>query len=249
MDTTSETREHMRYRIKLYGHTDIDPETFYRKLADTLDVGIEDCKRFIREAPVTIAEGIDEEDAGSLQSRLESIKALFILEPTGDDSEYRASAKAEAFFPTAETAAPPFPLPKGDSLRWLAWSGVLAVLAGLILLFVVAAFTSTHKKFESAQPSSPGQASEALKSSEGSSEDQIAAENAELAENIIARIDRLEQEIPGLRAELKEVMEAQDLPNQRSTIMGLKDEIRARNREIRTLKLKLQGLTGLYEEK
>ncbi len=239
----------MKYRIKLYGHTSADPETFCTNLADALDVGMEESKLLLRQAPVTIADEIGEEEAESLQNRLTSIKALFILEPTSEETAYQGPEAAEALFPSEDLAAPPFRLPKDDSLRWLAWTGVLAVLAGILLLFIVAAFTSTYLKLEHDQPRSPMQEREIRKSSEGPSEDQVAAEKAELAENIINRIDSLEREIPNLQAKLKEALDDINYPNRRSTMVDLKNEIRARQSEIQSLKVKLQGITGVYEER
>lgn len=237
----------MKYRIKLYGHTTSDPEAFCRNLAAVLDIGIDDAFRLLRQAPVPIAEGVDEKEADKLENRLSAIHALTLLEPTTEDPSCQGPDAAEAAALPAATAPLPFRLPKDETFQWLAWSGVLAVVVGISILFLVARFTSTYLQLDRKQTRPFGQVTEALDASAKPSEEEFSAEKAELADNIIGRIDRLEREIPDLQAQLRKVMMDADFPNRRSTVLDLQKELRSHRSEINSLKLKLQGLVGVSE--
>lgn len=115
------------------------------------------------------------------------------------------------------------------------------------VLFLVARCTSTYLQLDRKQTTPSGQVTEALDSSAKPSKEQLSAEKAELADDIIGRIDRLEREIPGLQAQLRKVMMDADFPNRRSTMLDLQKEIRSHRSELHSLKLKLQGLVGVGE--
>ena len=237
----------MRYRIKLYGHTTGDPEAFCRNLAAVLNIEIEDALRLLRQAPVPVAEDIDEKEAERLEGRLSAIRALSLVEPTTEDSPYQVPVLAEATAPAAATAPLPFRLPKDDTFRWLAWSGVFAVVLGISILFLVARCTSTYLQLDRKQTRPSGQAIETLEASPKPSHEQLRAEREELADDIIARIDSLEREIPNLQGKLREVMMNIDFPNRRIIMLELQKEIRLHQSEIKSLKVKLQGLVDVSE--
>lgn len=237
----------MKYRIKLYGHTTSDPEAFCRNLAAVLDIGVENALDVLRQAPVLVADGIDEKEAEKLENRLSAIHALSLVEPTAEDSAYQGAVPAEAV-PVAAAPVPwPSRLSKDETFRWLAWSGVLAVVAGISILFLVARFTSTYLQLDRKQTGPSSQAMNTLEASPNTSEEQLSAEKTELADDIITRINSLEGEVSGLQHKLREVMMNIDFPNRRSIVLDLQREIRSHQGEIKSLKIKLQGLLGVSE--
>jgi hypothetical protein len=237
----------MRYRIKLYGHTTSDPEAFCKNLAAVLNIGIEDALGLLRQAPVPIAEGIDEKEAERLESRLSAIHALSLVEPTAEDSPYEESFPTEIPAPSGVPVSLPFRLSKDETFRWLAWSGVLAVVVGISVLFLVASFTSTYLQLDRKQTKTSSQEKKASEIAPNPSEEQLSAEKAQLADDILARIDSLEREIPELQAKLRKVMTDIDFPERRSIMLDLQKEIRSHRSELHGLKHKLQGLVGVGE--
>ena len=72
---------HLRYRIKLYGHTSDDPSTFLKNLARVLNTSVPEAKKIMQKVPVTLKEGLEKEKAQAFMETLKIIRGLAILEP------------------------------------------------------------------------------------------------------------------------------------------------------------------------
>ncbi len=92
------------YRIKLYGHTSDDRDAFVRNLAAILGTDEEGARAALMNVPVVIKEGLPKEKAQSVQETLGLIKALSIMEPTGEETPDSAPGKEEVEAKDADAA-------------------------------------------------------------------------------------------------------------------------------------------------
>lgn len=123
-----------RYRIRLYGHTNPEPQKFVKNLAALLGTDEQEARALLETAPVVIKEGLDKERANVLQETLNLMRALSIVETMdaeGTEDSARLAAVEQifdAYRTTAQEAAEP----------WYGRTSMLGAIAvGLLLLCVI----------------------------------------------------------------------------------------------------------------
>jgi|GEM_PF-949985 len=126
------------YRIKLYGHTSADPESFRKNLAMILGIEADAVRSLLQDVPAVIMTGLPRERATAVSEALTLIKALTIMEPEGAPEEgpppapVRAAERGPAGGLTWEEL--------GEESLWTPWiRPLLAIAAGLLILIVLAA--------------------------------------------------------------------------------------------------------------
>ena len=77
-----------KYRVKLYGHSTEDAESFSISLAAVLNKEPDEALKILLNAPVVVADGLEKNKAEHVAAVIESIKGLCLVEPTeGEESD------------------------------------------------------------------------------------------------------------------------------------------------------------------
>ncbi len=142
------------YQIKLYGHSDENPETFCERASHLLGIDPSQFRRLLDRAPVTVKQGLEKDQAVRLLRALKSIHGLAIIESedgssTDVDLEAAYGPEAARLFPTAQ--APPqsdaVPLTEQkERSRFRVWTGLLIGVASISVILGGAAYFFSYRE-------------------------------------------------------------------------------------------------------
>jgi hypothetical protein len=83
------------YRVKLYGHTETDDETFCQELANALRIRPDQAKALLAKAPVVLKKKATEAQAERLRTVIQSVKGLCIIEEIDSQGEVSDTKKQQ----------------------------------------------------------------------------------------------------------------------------------------------------------
>lgn len=238
-----------KYRIKLYGHTSKNLQSFLRHLASILKTDEDGARRVLMKVPVVIKEGIDREKAQSLQEALTLIDALCLIEPTpGEKTEPVATDPAVIKLLAKSVRSESTPTKKWTSKIWLPLGlGVATVLLVWIALAIISShrLPSAHRPASSISRGTAGSAPAQGQSLpyEGYSKEELVALMEELRTDEAELRISLEAEQKALVALYNQVGSGRDeLRRKKRDVVSIQNRLSRTTRKLRSVERRIQTL-------
>jgi hypothetical protein len=136
----------MKYSVKLYGHLSDDKDRFSRELAVLLDIDAENALTLILNVPVVIVPGASKNEADRVARQLAAIRALYLIEPEGQEPEPEQPRK-----PLVDVLPEPSTAVQETETRRRGYMGLALLLGGLAVVLIVGSisFFSLFKRIRS----------------------------------------------------------------------------------------------------
>gem|GEM_PF-5623184 len=239
-----------RYRVKFYGFTAQDAQTFFRNLAEVLGITPEAARALVLEAPAIIRENLDEASAQRLLKSITAIQGLCLLE--GMDGSY-----AEQETPQDDWLTP-LPEPKAeetkssDSVQFRFWAGMVVAVVAILVCFAVVAYVSSYLTLNRGQTAVSSPTAGAETSAGVPDDSQTLGEQYQALQG---RIDELAEQLASLQTEagnrerqIKRVAgtldsDPLDVRKQQQALQALRLEIASKESELRNLRTRRDGMS------
>lgn len=241
------------YRIKLYGHSGDDTETFCKNLAVILGIDLEEARSLLLESPAVIKEGVEREKAEEFCKLLEPIRALCIVEPLDGVAGESAPLPGIASALLSERSKAD-DVEKKATLRSWTWTTALVVTIGAFLLFVVIGLISSFWGLYSHNRPPAKSFQGIVGSTESQADPQASGAGLVSFEDLQSQIDEVEARIESQRFRLAEAekdrdrlhrttrAQSRDLEESALIIRNLKNVIRNDVTQLRILKQKAEEI-------
>ncbi len=238
----------MKYGVKLYGHLSGDKDRFARELAEVLDIDVENASVLMQNVPVVILPSASKAEADRMAQDLAAIRALYLIEPEGQEPEPEAPRK-----PLIDI--PPEPPPDAGAKKNLrhGYMGMGLLLGGVLIVLIVGsvALFSLFKKIRAENqglvPRPKVEETHSRSGADSATErpskqelqeriDRLEARNVQLDSLIRLKDDEVRRESSSFSVDFKVVRQS------RRELGELHNELRANRRKIKELKMALRRM-------
>lgn len=237
------------YRVKYYGFTAPDRETFFRDFARVLGITQEAARDLALDAPVTIREDLDKATAERLLQSITAIQGLCLMEGMDGSFAEQESLQPERLLPVPE---PPVEAAEDrrDVFAFRFWAGIIAIAAAVFLGFGIVAYVSSYldtKRVETPVSSPAAEQESATATDEAQVQRESYDDLQDRIQDVAKKLEELQTEARSKDDQIKRVTGKSDsdpleVRKWQQELQALRQEIVSKESELRGLKMKQENL-------